>query len=47
MRIKWTAALILVLAFTLFSVPVFAASDWTPFVAEMGKREKMETQGQQ
>ena len=45
MRIKWTAALILVLAFTLFSVPVFAASDWDTFVAEMGKREKIKDTG--
>ena len=45
MRVKWTAALILVLAFTLYSVPVFAASDWDTFVAEMEKKEKIKDTG--
>ena len=45
MRVKWTAALILVLAFALYSVPVFAASDWDTFVAEMQKREKIKDTG--
>ena len=45
MRVKCIAALILFFTLTLYSVPLFAASDWDTFVAEMQKREKIKDTG--
>ena len=45
MKVKCMLAVFLVLAITLFSAPVFAASDWDTFTAEMEKRSKIKDTG--
>lgn len=45
MRAKYIAVILLVLAISFFSVPVFAASDWDTFTAEMEQRSKIKDTG--
>lgn len=45
MKTKCVLALLLVVAISLFSAPVFASSDWDTFTAEMEKRSKIKDTG--
>lgn len=45
MKLKWPVVLFIVLVILFSSVPIFAASDWDIFVAEMEKRSKIKDTG--